>query len=115
MITDPTFEELKAKYPNIFSYIKHLECESGWKDLIDELCSKMSNTVVAAQVKEKFGGLRFYVFSGMEEDFIAIDIAENKSFTICEVCGKVGELKRNGHGWVKTVCTEHGTALGFTH
>ena len=34
----------------------------GWYNLIDELSTKLEpHGIVAAQVKEKFGGLRFYV------------------------------------------------------
>lgn len=44
-----------------------MSCSDGWYNLIDELCENVTTligdkniTVTAAQVKEKFGGLRFY-------------------------------------------------------
>lgn len=49
--------------------------------------------------------LRFYVNGTSEEMDDAIDRAERKSYTICEVCGEKGK-KRNG-GWILTLCDEH--------
>ena len=55
------------------------------------------------QIKEKFGGLRFYWddFSN-EAIYQAIQAAENLSYTICEDCGDTGT--RHSDGWIKTVC-----------
>lgn len=62
--------------------------------------------VVAVQVKEKFGGLRFYYSGG--DDYIrgVVDMAENMSYKICEDCGSPGKT-RNMSGWIKTLCTKH--------
>lgn len=64
--------------------------------------------VVASQVKEKFGGLRFYYDGG--DDYISglSAMAESMSYVTCESCGKPGE-STNG-GWIKTVCSDHRTA-----
>lgn len=61
--------------------------------------------VVAAQIKEKFGGLRFYIDGG--DDYIhgAITMAENLSYRICEECGTPG--KTEGPGWYRTLCPTH--------
>lgn len=58
--------------------------------------------VEAAQVKEKFGGLRFYVDGG--DDYIKglISMAESMSFHICEDCGNKGSAASGG--WIKTLC-----------
>lgn len=77
--------QLFAKYPSIFREIGGkpeetcmafgIECGDGWHNLIDALCEQIDFHVnwtnritptykfgvVAAQVKEKFGSLRFYV------------------------------------------------------
>lgn len=58
--------------------------------------------VVATQVKEKFGTLRFYVDGGDEEVFRLIDVAEKESATICEACGAPGTLVSKG--WCSTLC-----------
>lgn len=60
---------------------------------------------VAAQVKEKFGGLRFYVEEGTQEHYAIIDFAENISYKLCEECGNKGKLYTLG--WHKTLCPDH--------
>ncbi len=61
--------------------------------------------VVAAQVKEKFGGLRFYIDGGDDWVYGAISMAEAMSYRTCEVCGGPG--KTRGTGWIRTTCDEH--------
>ena len=57
----------------------------------------------AAQVKEKFGTLRFYVHGATDEQYAMIRFAENLSSTICEVCGSMkGRL--NNNGWIRCRC-----------
>lgn len=60
--------------------------------------------VVAAQVKEKFGTLRFYYDGG--DDLIdgMVRMAEGMSSVTCEYCGNPG--KTNKRGWIRTIC-EH--------
>jgi len=78
------------------------ECRSGWEPLIRRLSEKLEGHTVAVQVKEKFGGLRFYVTTATDEIYNIIDAAEAESFTICEKCGKPGAV-RDG-GWIETLC-----------
>lgn len=85
------------------------ECGDGWMDLIYRLSRAISThvestglDVVATQVKEKFGELRFYVNRGDEEVFRLIDAAEQESATICELCGAPGTLVTKG--WRSTRC-----------
>lgn len=60
------------------------------------------------QVKEKFGGLRFYVSQNFDDDVRQlIADAERQAGVTCEDCGKPGSL-RNKSGWVFTACDEHG-------
>jgi len=58
------------------------------------------------QVKEKFGGLRFYVTPATHKIFDRIHEVEEESFHICEVCGKPGKL-RNKIPWWQTLCDTH--------
>lgn len=77
----------------------------GWSALVDRLITRLfelgwdGNLM---QVKEKFGGLRFYIGSADQAVFDAIDAAEAESFRTCEGCGADGEL-RDG-GWIRTLC-----------
>jgi hypothetical protein len=63
------------------------------------------NQVVAFQVKEKFGGLRFYINSSDAFIYGAIDMAEKMSYRICEDCGRSGK-SRNDRSWILTLCDE---------
>ena len=56
----------------------------------------------AAQVKEKFGGLRFYMTLYNEDLERDIAEAEKLASKTCESCGAPGK-SRNG-GWIKTLC-----------
>ena len=85
------------------------QCGDGWMDLIYRLSQAISAhiesvglDIVATQVKEKFGALRFYVDGGDEEVFRLIDAAEQESAMICEACGAPGTLVMKG--WCSTRC-----------
>ena len=58
--------------------------------------------VVAEQVKEKFGTLRFYYRGGDEYIHGLAAMAEAMSARTCEGCGAPG--KANSSGWIKTMC-----------
>lgn len=61
--------------------------------------------VVAAQIKEKFGTLRFYVSGGDEATLGMIQMAEAMSARTCEQCGAPGHT--GGRGWIRTLCDRH--------
>lgn len=58
-----------------------------------------------AQIKEKFGGLRFYYDGGDDEISGMVRIAEAWADHTCETCGNKGH-QRSG-GWVRTLCDKH--------
>lgn len=61
--------------------------------------------VVATQVKEKFGGLRFYYSGGDERIEGIVQFAESLSYNICEECGLFDRtVARNSSGWIRTTC-----------
>lgn len=61
--------------------------------------------VIASQVKEKFGGLRFYYTGGDNEIRGMVYLAEAMSYRICENCGTMNELvTQNSRGWIRTLC-----------
>ena len=61
--------------------------------------------VVAVQVKEKFGGLRFYSDGGDDQISGMVRMAESWAANTCETCGAPGK-SRNG-GWIRTLCDVH--------
>ena len=69
------------------------------------VCVGVSLMETAAQVKEKFGGLRFYVDGGDDWVYGAISMAESMSYRTCEVCGAPGVTR--GEGWIRTTCDQH--------
>lgn len=58
--------------------------------------------VVASQVKEKFGTLRFYYDGGDEYIHGLASMAEAMSARTCESCGV--PAKTGGSGWLRTMC-----------
>lgn len=61
--------------------------------------------VTVVQIKEKFGGLRFYYNGGDEFVDGAVQLAEAICIRTCETCGAPGKLSATG--WIKTTCEEH--------
>lgn len=112
------YDDLFSKYPSVFKNLQYFECDEGWYNLIDKLCSVMENyikhqlpddiqdEVYAVQIKEKFGGLRFYI--SHSDPFLdgAIAMAERMSYTICESCGAPVDKKNPAplKRIIKTLC-----------
>ena len=63
------------------------------------------NTFRIIQIKEKFGGLRFYINGAPPNSKIydIIDKYEDLSFEICEFCGAPGKTE-DYQGWLFTWC-----------
>lgn len=106
-------EALKGPTPQLALF--GFECGNGWFDLIDTLCETIKELDVettAVQVKEKYGGLRFY-HDGLKADeerrqeraFGTIQMAQNMSFNICESCGNSAELHQQS-GWYQVRCED---------
>lgn len=68
---------------------------------MEEIYKRLPKDAHILQIKEKWGGLRFYVDADMETLHF-IDEMEEKSLTVCERCGEFGKLRRGG--WVLTLC-----------
>jgi len=83
----------------------------GWYKIIHDLSIKLEWWIrtwkmkaKAAQVKEKFGLLRFYMKDGCAEMNDLIQEAEALSAKTCEECGKPGKKTVNDMGWIQTLC-----------
>ena len=77
----------------------------GWSSLIDAIFDRLPEDAYILQIKEKYGGLRFYVGGVDAETLAFIEEVERKSYETCEICGKPGKPREGG--WVKTLCDEH--------
>jgi hypothetical protein len=82
--------------------------DNGWlgivKRLIEDLIELGWDRQIC-QVKEKFGGLRFYPNATSDDMHNRIRLAEDASYITCEKCGELGTL-RSGN-WMSTLCDEH--------
>jgi hypothetical protein len=81
---------------------------------IDEAKTRMDEETlkvpVAVQVKEKFGGLRFYVQAATDKHYQYISFAESMSYRTCEECGAPGKTYTDG--WHTTLCDIHAEMSG---
>lgn len=79
----------------------------GWGKILDSLVDDLIELGwdgQVLQVKEKFGGLRFYIGGGTESIFSRIGKAESESLRTCEECGEIGTPRTSVNGWIKTLC-----------
>jgi hypothetical protein len=90
------------------------EVGDGWGRILEDLSYKLEELIQklpederefyrAVQVKEKFGSLRFYMFTETDEMSELIREAEEKSAETCEVCGVPAKIKKT-NGWMKCIC-----------
>ena len=77
----------------------------GWRRLIDRLFDAKPDDVKVVQVKEKFGGLRFYISGCLDSYDELVCAAESESYTICERCGAPGTLDKT-RSWIQTRCED---------
>ena len=110
------YRQAKSRYDDI----KDKLGQSNWRkdiitqEVIDEAKAKMdeeaSKVPVAVQVKEKFGGLRFYVQAATDKHYNYISFAESMSYKTCEECGAPGKTYTDG--WHMTLCDIHAAMKG---
>jgi hypothetical protein len=112
-------ERMEKSYPKMFANkYGGFAVGKGWYPIIERLCSNIQQhiewknrngevvpQVVVEQIKEKFGGLRFYYQGGDDEVSGMVRMAEAWADVACEDCGGIG--KRRGGGWVRTLCDVH--------
>jgi hypothetical protein len=115
-------KRMLEKYPAMFSQpYGGFAVGEGWWPIIESLCANIQshtdwwNTnrkerpvveqVVVEQIKEKFGGLRFYYEGGDDQISGMVRMAEAWASHSCEECGAPGTL--GGEGWIRTLCPTH--------
>jgi hypothetical protein len=117
MKRDQEFETLQQQYPNLFKEYPRsgFGVGDGWSDLLHDLYEVLEDhikrlpeeirgDVCVAQIKEKFGTLRFYMTQETPYISGAIAVAESISHRVCEDCGASGTLRKGG--WLRTLCDE---------
>lgn len=130
---DRAWKSISERIPKCWG--QHMRCGLGWKKIIFQLVEDLDRVWdgffgkkgrecwAPLQIKEKFGGLRFYIdkrFRIMKDDYatvkddaewrskltgLLIGEAEVESGRVCEECGKYGR-RRSVDGWIMTACDE---------
>lgn len=105
-----TEQDFQRRWPSWFDNVYcGFSCPQGWMELLWDTCLHIEKLrpgpeFKVAQVKEKFGGLRFYTDGASDAICRAIAAAETKSFSICQNCGGTQHVRTCGPGWVMTLC-----------
>lgn len=117
------------KYPKLYKevgdqepfFLFGFECDDGWFRIILWLSEAIQNhidshnrwnvkynnaepieQVKVMQVKEKFGGLRFYHRGGNDVIRGMVIMAETMADNTCEHTGAIDNVGKNSKGWIKT-------------
>lgn len=99
-----------------------LQCDDGWFDLVYHLSQQITDyaahtpavqDMMASEVKEKCGTLRFSVRGADAHIHTLIDAAEAQSWEMCERDGSPGRLRRQPGLWQKTLCDACARTLGY--
>jgi hypothetical protein len=130
-----TTEELIVKYPKIFQdyegnpgRVNWYGVPDGWLPVIDKLCGSIQSyidnvsryidgkrvkpkQVTCTQMKEKFGGLRFYADNTDEIVEGMISMAEYICDNKCQDCGSEEDLGLTS-GWISVLCRNCAIANG---
>lgn len=122
---DAFSQKLEKSYPEMFKNpYGGFAIGPGWWPIIEALCGQIHHhvkwrqeqkekygrydgcpDVIVEQIKEKFGGLRFYYQGGDDTVDGMVRMAESWAARSCEECGKPGRSR--GGGWIRTLCDEH--------
>ena len=119
---DYSYEEFHAKWPRMF---RDVYCgfglPKGWGPLVWNLCKLIDHHVngnphvweykdvkapdpSVVQVKEKFGGLRFYCHGTDDKIKGYIEMTEYLSHELCQECGTNQNVNKNSEGWRRAMC-----------
>ena len=112
-------KKMEQTYPKMFAgKYGGFAVGAGWYPILETLCANIQShidwrvkqgkdiaQVEVDQIKEKFGGLRFYYSGGDDEISGMVRMAEAWADIACEECGAAG--KRRSGGWIRTLCDRH--------
>ena len=110
-INEGWFHIIEALVKNIHQHIKWKrkmrarELVNQRKRVDDVKVTEYVPHIEIHQIKEKFGGLRFYYEGGDEQVHGMVRMAEAWADSTCELCGTRGSLRTGG--WVKNLCDAH--------
>ena len=108
MTSEELYTRLQEQYPENFADCYDFGFGDGWCSLVETLTHRVIQADPAVriqQVKEKFGGLRYYINSFTAVTGELIEAAEIASENTCEVCGEPGSTRSGS--WIRTLCDTH--------
>ena len=115
-------KKMEEQYPKMFAQpYGGFAVGKGWWPILEALCANIQShidwqnknhekhpvveQVIVEQIKEKFGGLRFYYQGGDDNVHGMVRMAESWAANCCEECCAPG--KRRDGGWIRTLCDFH--------
>ena len=115
-------KKMEERFPKMFAQpYGGFAVGEGWWPILEALCANIQQhidwqnmnhekhpvveQVVVEQIKEKFGGLRFYYQGGDDNVHGMVRMAESWAANCCEECCAPG--KRRDGGWIRTLCDQH--------
>lgn len=122
-----TEDDIITKYPKIFKqYVGNpggvnWEIPRGWIKVIDWMCGTIQGyvdgyvshskdgewrpqQVVCTQIKEKWGGLRFYTHGADKYVDGIVAMATHICYDTCIMCGSNEDVTVTNDGWVMYLC-----------
>ena len=101
-------------------YYKSVDVDEGWYQLVidcDRELTQIDPHYQIAQIKEKFGGLRYYFHPSQSDTSSAMHEVVAKYEAIaavtCEATGGLGVLMKGVGGWLKTLNPEYAKTTIF--
>jgi hypothetical protein len=99
------------EFPQVFKNCFDFSIGLGWDEIVYNLTKDIIEIfpeIQVVQVKEKFGGLRYYYDTATKEVYNKVNEliseAEKLAYRTCEFCGKPGHM--TNYGWMLTLCDE---------
>lgn len=109
----------RTQYPELFKECFEVWLPQGWISVVEKrlpiieaIRVRTGLSVEIAQIKEKFGGLRFYLDfiheSIYDEVSKLVDEMEKEAEKTCEYCGQNNDVTTSANGgyWIRTRCAD---------
>lgn len=115
MTTYPELFGLAHRYeggPGLPIQMFGVECGDGWRGIIERMCEAIDAHIKSlaepivfefSQIKEKYGGGRFYHSGGDSVTDKIVSDAENETYETCETCGSTEDVGQT-MGWIVVCC-----------
>jgi len=112
------YKDLFAQFPNLYRSEPSFSIGEGWFTPVKQLSLELETMILAiseidrgeyraAQVKDKFGELRFYMNKSTPEMLEAIRECEFICSHTCHLCGERADDREAGGGHSSPVCVVH--------